>query len=95
MSRSETASSASTAPTATVNGKPLVGIVRSEINRCEKWRPMRRSPIAITSPIRLPTRTIPANTLTVRDLDRRAAQVHPEEPSGNWDKTPARGSIHK
>ena len=46
------------APIATDNGKPITGIVRSEVIVAKRDVRTRRSPIAITSPIRLRTRTI-------------------------------------
>ena len=46
------------APIATDNGKPITGIVRSEVIVAKRHARTHRSPIAITSPIRSRTRTI-------------------------------------
>ncbi len=46
------------APVATDNGKPITGIVRSEVIVAKRRARLRRWPIAITSPTRWRTRTI-------------------------------------
>ena len=71
------------APIATDNGKPITGIVQSEVIVAQRHTRIRRSPIAITSPTQFLDPNDPANPLTIHTQSKGRTSSS-RRANGNW-----------